>query len=169
MNAGRWRVLERAAGIVLHGGQAAAAPSRPATRVQVVIPFHTWTDDQSRKIEQWLNEKWGPDRQCAQCEPSIWVVGRPAMLPLSMPTGGMLLGSGYPCIPVVCNNGDNTVLCECLRRWCDRADQRRGRGQCLNNESANTKKGGVPSGRSPGQSLAELFGTRHRNWIRYRR
>lgn len=70
-----------------------------------------WNDDQTARIDKWLQEKWGlPGPKCSQCATTDWRLANPGILTLCDTKGNMLLGTGFPAIVMICANCGNMVL-----------------------------------------------------------
>ena len=65
----------------------------------------------SKKVEEYLREKWGPLRACPMCEEKRWFVPDSTFQLLELDQGGIVLGgSAIPVLPVICSKCGNTVL-----------------------------------------------------------
>ncbi len=70
-----------------------------------------WNDEQIAKIASWLNEKWGPNRKCSQCDISDWRIGEiPVSVPAGNSRGRLFDNETYPCIAVICHGCGNVIL-----------------------------------------------------------
>lgn len=69
-----------------------------------------WSKEQLERIERWLNEKWGQQRKCPQCDAFQWSVVEPASIPLAKPDGSLIFGPGFPAVIVLCGNCGHLVL-----------------------------------------------------------
>ncbi len=75
-----------------------------------------WSPEQTKKIEEWLQQKWGANKACQMCAVSDWAIGtNVAQLPLADPHAeSTYSGGSYPCVIVICRNCGNMVLVNAL-------------------------------------------------------
>lgn len=64
-----------------------------------------WTDDQLKRIQKWLHDKWSDVKLCPKCNQQLVTLGRsPAHLIVGPPQGEVRLGESYPCFALTCTN-----------------------------------------------------------------
>jgi hypothetical protein len=62
-----------------------------------------WTEEQTEKVQEWLESKWGKDKPCPFCAGTDWIIGdAPAHLPVGSRDRATILGKLYPFVVVIC-------------------------------------------------------------------
>lgn len=68
-------------------------------------------DENTRKLWQWLDEKWPRNRRiCPICDHKDWLVAPDVAFLASLKQKGLFLGQGYPYVLVSCTNCGYTHL-----------------------------------------------------------
>ena len=68
------------------------------------------TDDQKRRIVEWLKQRGAP-KHCAACGQNNWNLGAHLVVPSTWMGGGISLGGpSYPLAMLICRNCSHTVL-----------------------------------------------------------
>ena len=74
------------------------------------------TDDQSKKLIAWLDEKWQGEKQCPVCQHTTWIVASQIFELRPFGQGKFFAGGPvYPVAPVICDNCGNVMFFNALK------------------------------------------------------
>jgi hypothetical protein len=74
------------------------------------------TDDQSKKLIAWLEEKWQGEKKCPVCQHTNWTLNSLIYKLIPFDQGVFIAGGPvYPVVPVICNNCGNVMFFNALK------------------------------------------------------